>query len=286
MALLFCLAFILSFSALAQQEKSPFPIDVKEGTELPAFAKALFGNQRANIYLSSEGKEIVMGIVTENGVITQIKEGEVEKPTIKGYVSQETIASISASSNPLAALREALDKKEIRYEVLGIGNKIKFSLISFFVKMGSLFAKSIEEEPVAEAGSTITSSVVVETEPAVDESNESKNETETKVEEVPPSEEEPLPEVPRKIKHQVMMTSTGFDPRILEIKKGETVVWEVVREGSIGVGMVIGVRNCFDVRSKKFDPGERFEWTFTEVETCVIVDGIMSTMDSKIVVKE
>ena len=60
MALLFCLAFILSFSALAQQEKSPFPIDVKEGTELPAFAKALFGNQRANIYLSSEGKEIVI----------------------------------------------------------------------------------------------------------------------------------------------------------------------------------------------------------------------------------
>jgi len=85
--------------------------------------------------------------------------------------------------------------------------------------------------------------------------------------------------------HKVEITESGFAPSSLTINIGDTVEWRVARTGSYKKAMIVGARNCLDVRSQPFTAGEFFSWTFTEPETCTIVDGVMTTLSSKIVIK-
>lgn len=86
--------------------------------------------------------------------------------------------------------------------------------------------------------------------------------------------------------HTVKMTADGFSPDKLYIKVGDTVVWKNIRSGTINKAMIIGVRECREVRSGFLKPGESFSWTFDKPMTCTIADGIMTTKESKIFVEE
>ena len=86
--------------------------------------------------------------------------------------------------------------------------------------------------------------------------------------------------------HTVKMTSSGFNPDKLYIKLGDTVVWENVRSGKINKAMIIGVRECRQIRSDFLKSGESFSWTFIAPVTCTIADGVMTTKESKIVVEK
>src|SRR3989344_1220641 len=81
--------------------------------------------------------------------------------------------------------------------------------------------------------------------------------------------------------HKVKMTADGFKPDKLYIKVGDTVVWENMRSGTINKAMIIGVRECREVRSGFLKPGETFSWTFDQPITCTIADGIMTTKEGK-----
>ncbi len=85
--------------------------------------------------------------------------------------------------------------------------------------------------------------------------------------------------------HIVKMTNEGFSKSSLTINAGDTVVWENVRTGSVlNKAMIIGVRDCRNIKSKFFLPGESFSWTFEEPGECVVVDGIMTTQSSRIII--
>ncbi len=277
---------------IAEAPQTLLPEEIAKGAELPSFARPLFGDQRINIYISrTGGQESTYGIVTEDGILAEVNDKGVEKPTLKVYVEQVVIETIMSAENPLTAFQDALKSKKITYNVMGLGNKIKFTFASLALRVTSFFTKEKEDTSSKEAseGSTITSNVVAKVEPAEEkvsvEVKKEEQKTEGEQQEKTKETEGVLPETKRTEKHQVMMTEIGFDPKVLEIKAGDTVTWELVRSGKVGQGMIIGVRSCREVRSKTFKTGEKFEWTFTKPGTCIIVDGIMSTQDSKIVVK-
>lgn len=85
--------------------------------------------------------------------------------------------------------------------------------------------------------------------------------------------------------HFVDLTEKGFEPDLLTINAGDKVVWQNVRTGHINRALVIGVRECSEIRSGFMYPGDSFTWTFDQPITCTIVDGIMTTVQSKIIVK-
>ncbi len=94
-----------------------------------------------------------------------------------------------------------------------------------------------------------------------------------------------VPEKPQVTTHTVKMTADGFSPDKLYIKAGDTVVWKNTRHGTINKAMIIGVRECRDVRSGFLKSGESFSWTFDKPMTCTLADGIMTTKESKVFVE-
>jgi len=90
----------------------------------------------------------------------------------------------------------------------------------------------------------------------------------------------------KKIIHMVELTTTGFDEKEIDVKVGDTVKWSNVRENGVQKAMLIGMRECADVKSEVFENGESFSWTFTESMTCTIVDGIYTTKSMKVIVTE
>ncbi len=94
-------------------------------------------------------------------------------------------------------------------------------------------------------------------------------------------------DVPTGETYTVEMTNEGFSKSLLTINAGDTVVWKNVRTGSVlNKAMIIGVRDCRMVKSNFFLPGESFSWTFKKPGECVIVDGIMTTQSSKIIIEQ
>lgn len=92
-------------------------------------------------------------------------------------------------------------------------------------------------------------------------------------------------DIPTGETHIIKMTNEGFSKSLLTINAGDTVVWENVRTGSVlNKAMIIGVRDCRNIKSKFYRPGESFSWTFEEPGECVVVDGIMTTQSSRIII--
>ena len=111
-----------------------------KGTELSGFVKTLFGNQKINIHITQENKKtIILGLITENGKVKEFSEKQLTNPTINLYGTEKTLNKIQSSKKPLAALKTALDTKEITYKTTGIGNKVKFSIVKLFITIGSGF---------------------------------------------------------------------------------------------------------------------------------------------------
>ncbi|MBI1968727.1 hypothetical protein HYS49_02350 [Candidatus Woesearchaeota archaeon] len=96
--------------------------------------------------------------------------------------------------------------------------------------------------------------------------------------------EEVLEEGPKTVE----ILNEKFAVNQITVSIGDTLVWKNVRTGSSALtgAMIIGVRNCADVKSTVFKPGNTFSWTFNEPETCTIVDGIRTTMNPMKVIVE
>ena len=136
------------------------------------------------------------------------------------------------------------------------------------------------DEPVVQPAGVEVTGEVVKSLPA--EEPEPEPEAEPELAEPEP---EPEPEPSKPAYELVEMLEKGFVPDRLVVDAGTTVRWEVTRGGRYDKGMVIGVRSCRDVKSKMMDQGEYYEYTFTEPVTCTIVDGILTTVESTIIVE-
>ncbi|MBI2572624.1 hypothetical protein HYV86_02080 [Candidatus Woesearchaeota archaeon] len=76
--------------------------------------------------------------------------------------------------------------------------------------------------------------------------------------------------------HVVELRNATFSPEKLTIKVGDTVTWKNMRSGYYGRAMIVGSRQCREIRSEIFDSGETFSWTFTQPNDCTITDGFIT----------
>ena len=84
--------------------------------------------------------------------------------------------------------------------------------------------------------------------------------------------------------YQVKITDDGFEPPVIQIKVGETIEWENVRKNK--KAQIIGIKQCYKVKSKLLNPGEKFNWTFQVAEPCTVVDVVIKGHLNKITVEE
>lgn len=87
-------------------------------------------------------------------------------------------------------------------------------------------------------------------------------------------------------RHIIKITNTGFEPDLIIIKTGDTVVWENIRTGKINTALVAGTRQCVAIKSKLLKPGETFEKVFDEVNTCQFVEGVTNTHLVKVFIED
>jgi plastocyanin len=302
------LFMILSFSVVAESDlSSDLTLLAREltGKEIPSAIEPLFGNERVNFYIEFiDGTKTVFGLVSEEGVIKGISQKEVSNPSLKIYLSESAFIKMNNADDPLIALAESIKSGEISYSGVGFFNKLKFSFMSIFSKIDNLFG----EEAVVEIDSGET-----ETKEGVDESDVEETETINKddtieendnsaemldensndlltgevVAELPKVEntteiiedetEKEIEEEPEFYTYNVELVNTGFGTSELDVFVGDSVIWENVRSGSLKGGMIIGTRNCKAIKSKVFNPGESYSYTFQEPGKCLIVDGIFTT---------
>lgn len=269
-----------SFSyALTEEE-----IKGLEGTALQGRLGVLFGNVKVNVHvLLPDGQETVYGVVTKDKTVQSIAPGGVEKPALNVYVDEATVEAIESAKNPLPVLLKAMKEKKIRYKAVGLVNKVKFAFLSISANVAGLFAPT--EADVGEKGGKSP------TEPEEEEPKKSPTEPQEQNESKEKKDETGLltggavGEPKEGETHFVELTDGGFEPNMLTIKAGDTVVWQNVRTGNINKALVLGVRECAKIRSKLMTPGESFSWTFDEPVKCTVVDGIITTIESKIVVE-
>ncbi len=293
--ILILLVFIGSFvgSAAAQSLDSQVTAMAKEteGQVLDGSLGTLFGNQRINIYINLEDEsQFIIGLITEDKVVTKLQAGAVEEPTLNIYTDQQTIAEIQSSSTPGMVLKEAFDDGRISYKAIGIFNKLKFKTIFVLVNIIDNFVgkdengnddkKTDEEKKVVKKNKlkdtdkeadTDNSETEVATEVAINVSAETSAEAST----------EPIDET----LHTVEMNNEGFGVEEITINAGEKVEWKNVRTGAFKTAMVLGTQKCSQVKSQILNTGESFSYTFDKAMTCTIVDGILTTTSMKLTVE-
>ncbi|MBI2112770.1 hypothetical protein HYT52_04505 [Candidatus Woesearchaeota archaeon] len=278
------------------------------GKSLPSPLAKLAGNERINIYIKMDaGEDIVVGLITENGVVKSMAVAEVKEPTVKVYSSESVLRGIILSKDQPSALLKAVKDKKITYEGIGFKNKVKLKIASGLMRLAALFQKDdmakVEvfakekdsDESKGDSGdSSQNDDQGQEIDNADEERGDDKEDTDTsedtdsedddtitgnavaEVEEVE-KKAEPKPK-------KVNLVEGGFSTESLKIRAGETVEWKNVRSGRFKQALIIGTRNCREIKSDIYDAGESFSWTFNERETCVIADGIYTTETMKIIV--
>ncbi len=251
-----------------------------EGESLPGPLASLFNNQNVNLEISlNSGEKLVFGVTIKDKVVKKIQTTALDKPTLLVFTSEKTLLGIQSSNNPLQALKKALEDETISYKAIGFFNKIKFGFSSLFVKIFGSFEAG--EEKVLNEKIQPTKVYPVKEMDTKDVGKEKKEEKKEPVKKEVVEDKKPE----GKTTHEVEMTSKGFLPKELEINVGDTVKWTNTRTSKPYKAMVIGTQLCRAIKSDFFEGGESFEWTFDKVETCTIVDGIMTTEISKIIVK-
>ena len=276
---------ILLLFSFAVAAESDFPAQVEalaqqlQGHTLPGMLGKLLGDQRANIHITSTaGEELIVGVVMDGKKVKSVVLAEVKEPTLQVYTTQATVESIVQSPQPAAAIQQALKAKHITYKAKGLGNKLKFSLISLFSFLGKQPAQQAsvevirkEEASAPEKKEKVTGAVVnpVPEAPLLEQ----------------PAAEVPVPEATGPEIHAVEMVNSGFSVDHLTIPAGDKVVWSNVRSGRFQQAMIIGTLKCSKVKSKFFNPGESYEYTFTQPLTCDITDGILTTQKMVLVVE-
>jgi len=101
--------------------------------KLPSFIKNFFGNERMNVYIDG----IVVGLVSKDGRIIEVKEGEISNPTVKVFVKESTAGSIMHSDDPVTAFQIALKYGEIRVEGVRVVNWVKYSMANVITRIVS-----------------------------------------------------------------------------------------------------------------------------------------------------
>lgn len=264
----------VDFSAI-NQEQVDLLAEEYQNVEMPGSLGKLFGNVRINTYLAlNNGQQLVLGIATENKMLSTVQLQEIDNPSLRIDVTEATLREILESQNPLPLLKKALDDGKIKYTGVGFKNKLKFGGLAAFLTIAGWFTS---EETSEDNGMTFAAVAVLPPAPEIaPEPAEPPNTT-------LPAEPEPLPAV--KDHPVVELIDGGFSVAELTIKVGDTVEWKNTRTGRYKQAMVIGMQQCAKLRSSMFLSGQSYNWTFNEKMVCIVADGIYTKQTMKVIVK-
>lgn len=103
---------------------------------------SLIGAERIRGEISlNDGSTLIVRIVTDDDAkVTSFEKGEISDPTIKAYTDENTVRSIITAADPIAAFQDALNSGAIRFEGVGVGDKIKVGLLKIGLKLAGLFS--------------------------------------------------------------------------------------------------------------------------------------------------
>jgi len=106
--------------------------------EVPGIVKKLFGTERINLYITTiDRSKEVYGVQMQDAKIIEFQEGEISKPTMNLYATEDSIRDIMDSDDPVSAFQEAFAKGEITYKGVGIMNKVKLGVVTVAGKIYS-----------------------------------------------------------------------------------------------------------------------------------------------------
>ncbi|MBT4446606.1 hypothetical protein HOC96_05130 [archaeon] len=171
-----------------------------------------------------------------------------------------------------------------------------FLMLTIALLLGSctpVDSPEIEESIWEDAGETVEAEeeleVVQEDSEEVEEELEVAEEEESETEEVVVEEsselEEAVVEDSSSADHVIEFVSGGFEPDELSISVGDTVEFANAREGTFSQAMLIGTQSHTAIKSSMLESGESYSYTFTEADTYLFVDAILTTYLLEIVVE-
>ncbi len=121
-------AFRILMMATGDEDELFFElVEVVKSYDLSSFLKDVRMNWKIE---ESDGGELTIGVVIENGKIVRFMKGGIEDPEMNAYTDEKTVRELLSSRDP-KALKDALDSGRIRLEGVGTVNQIKVSLMNF-----------------------------------------------------------------------------------------------------------------------------------------------------------
>ncbi len=103
--------------------------------QVPGVLKSIFGSERMNIYMDDE----VIGVVTRDGKIMELKKGEVSDPTMKVTLKEALVKTLLTSPDPGKDFLDAFNRGEITYEAYSATKKITLFVVKMVAKFFSFF---------------------------------------------------------------------------------------------------------------------------------------------------
>ncbi len=107
------------------------------------FITRLLGEERINCEISLDnGTMLTIGIKTdENAKVISLEKGEISDPTVNAYTTEKSVRNIMNSGDPVSAFQDALNSGEIKFEGVGLGNKIKVGVMSAAIKLSGVIKR-------------------------------------------------------------------------------------------------------------------------------------------------
>jgi plastocyanin len=262
--------------------------DGLEGTKLPGPAQKFITNGDVNVYLTMLGSELTLGILIRNGLVETIGSDVSLDPVLDIHATQDFIARLDGSDNPLKVVKEGLSDGSFSYKAYGFFNKIKFKFLFTFMSVGSMFADG-DDIDNPQKSDDFDDEDFNDNVKILDQEDEEMDEVDNNAGLLTGSivSNEVAEVVEKEIfeTHIVEFVDTGFYPIKITINAGDTVVWQNVREGVIKKSFLIGTQSLTKARSKILMPGDAYSWTFEKPGKFVFVDGIMTTQTMTVVVE-
>ncbi len=320
LVILMFLIGIMAFSALVSAQLIVDAATLNEklaGNTLPPGIGKFFNGEKVNLYIQmNAGQTVILGITAADNKIQSIQQGELEGSALKIYASEEVITAILTSNDPGLALGKAFQENKLSYKGVGFKNKMKFAFLGTLARVSGWFKgeaeekeekknesvekkeekaeakeekkeQKAEEKKKEEVKETLNATIVTNTSTTTNTTPLTATNTSTNTTITTNATNTTVVETGPKT-YSVNIEAAGYKPSPLTIKVGDTVVWKVMRSGTLHLAMVIGTQKCGKIKSKIMNTGDTYSWTFTEAEkgTCVIADGITTTQASKIIVED
>lgn len=105
------------------------------------FIKSLIGEERINCEISLDDETMLtIGIKTDKDAkVISLEKGEISDPTVNAYTTEDAVRNIMNSEDPVSAFQDALNTGKIKFEGVGLGNKIKLRTMDIAIKLYGFF---------------------------------------------------------------------------------------------------------------------------------------------------